>query len=143
MGYNIHPFYIDEIQPVVSYYDSYEDDSDDDAVNNLEFHSDKLDKAFKILESKDIVCRKNWTCCQSCGVNGIQKELTEESIGFTFYHIQDAERANDKGELYLTYDSIDDDVAGFANKIINVLQTTGLVTEWDGSTRTRIKVSGF
>ncbi|CAH6418160.1 Hypothetical protein HVR_LOCUS35 [uncultured virus] len=154
MGYNNRIFPDNQ-----QYIDNSEEDTDDDyssdepeSVESLEFYSDKLDTAFEILESEHIICRQNWTCCRSCGLNDIEYELTPESKGFTFFHIQDAMFV-DKNGLYLTYDSVgtknETEEIGQENQrligqdIVKILRSVGLTTEWNGSIKTRIKVTGF
>jgi hypothetical protein len=110
---------------------------------------DRLDKAFAKLNQRMIVARQNFSDCGTCGVAEIAEEMEKEQKpgqkvrGYTFYHMQDTERAVEGGGLYLNYGSIDDEekiALEVANEIVDVLQGEGLETEWDGTWQKRIRV---
>lgn len=60
----------------------------------------KIDDIFDAFDDKNIIARRNWTCCNTCGcaeigteVNDIEEEdPNKRYIGYIFYHDQEAER---------------------------------------------------
>jgi hypothetical protein len=111
---------------------------------------DRLVSAFRTLRARGIVARENFTCCQTCGMDEIGAELqTEEEEsgvpvrGFTFFHIQDTERAVEDGGLYLSFGGADDTEAGAlhtAAAVVEELSSHGLEAAWDGTSAKRIRV---
>jgi len=104
---------------------------------------DRLDAAFAELEASGIVCRQNWTCCQTCGLAEIGGELSERSRGYVFFHQQDTERAVEDGSLFLAYGACSDDKAeqrAVADEIAKIIRENGLAVEWDGSLEKRMQV---
>lgn len=110
---------------------------------------DRLDAAFAELESRGIVARQNFSCCQSCGASEIWDEVDAAEAedrtirGFTFYHQQDTESAVHGGGLYLAYQSITEDEGAaeeVGREIVAVLRRHGLEPEWNGSVSKRIRV---
>lgn len=110
---------------------------------------DRLDAAFAELESRGIVARQNFSCCQSCGASEIWDEVDEAEAedrvirGFTFYHQQDTEGAVQGGGLYLAYQSTSEDEGAseaVGREIVDVLRKHGLEPEWNGSVSKRIRV---
>src|SRR4029079_1351153 len=67
---------------------------------------DRLDRAFADLNGRGIVARQNFACCSNCGHAEIGEEIDAEKergtkvIGYTFFHLQDTERAAEYGYLY-------------------------------------------
>ena len=110
---------------------------------------DRLDAAFAALESRGIVARQNFTCCQSCGHGEIYDEVEgargagRAVRGYAFYHQQDTESAIHYGELYLAYGSTDESLstADVGERVADALREQGLSVDWDGSDRSRIRVS--
>jgi len=72
---------------------------------------ERLELAFSRLEEEGIVARQNFTCCNNCGRSEIKDELSEDSAGWAFYHMQDTERAVTGGGLFIAYDAVDLDDA--------------------------------
>lgn len=104
---------------------------------------DRLDAAFAELEAAGIVCRQNWTCCQTCGLAEIGEEIEPGSRGYVFYHQQDTERVLEDGSLFLAYGACSDVKAEqleVANEIARIIRENGLTVEWDGSLEKRIMV---
>jgi len=90
----------------------------------------KLTKAFKALRKAGYFAEQNFWCCQSCGWNAIPEDVIERVV---FYHRQDAEALESKGECYVSWD-------GDVDEIIDILEENGIKTEWDGNISTRIKI---
>jgi hypothetical protein len=104
---------------------------------------DRLDAGFAELEAAGIVCRQNWTCCQTCGHFEIGDELEPDSRGYVFFHQQDTESAVEGYGLYLAYGARTDVKAeqqALADEVARTLREQGLPVEWDGSLATRMLV---
>lgn len=104
---------------------------------------DRLDAAFAELESSGIVCRQNWTCCQTCGLAEIGGEMKRTTRGYAFYHQQDTERVVEDGVLLLAYGACSDlktEQVEVANEIARTIRENGLEVDWDGSLEKRIVV---
>jgi hypothetical protein len=112
---------------------------------------DRLDGAFAALDRAGIVARQHFTCCSTCGHYEIGDEIAEASqdhevTGYVFYHMQDTESARACGQLYLAYGSVEgteERTTEVGRRIVQALQDAGLKTEWDGSPRTRVAVTGL
>ena len=111
---------------------------------------DRLDAAFAALEASGVVSRQNFTCCGNCGVHEIGDEIDgalnqgRPVHGYTFYHMQDTERAAEGGGLFLNYGAIepgDEAAVAVGHEIVAALQAKGLETDWDGSISRRIGVT--
>jgi hypothetical protein len=111
---------------------------------------DKLDAAFAALEDEGIVARHHFTCCGTCGAAEIGDEIDATVArghnveGYTFYHMQDTERAVEGGGLYLNYGSVDNDderSVAIGRRIARVMLASGLEIDWDGSLGKRIGVT--
>jgi len=110
---------------------------------------DRLEQAFAALETQGVVCRQNFTCCGTCGVAEIGDEI-EAALerggpvhGYTFFHMQDTERAVEGGGLWLNYGATDGGEApalAIAQRIADALRNAGLVVDWDGDWTKRIHV---
>ncbi len=68
---------------------------------------DRLDAAFRELDTAGIVARHSFTCCNTCGMAEIGGEVEPDRVehvrGFAFYHQQDTEAAVQEGNLLLSY----------------------------------------
>jgi hypothetical protein len=111
---------------------------------------DRLDGAFAELETKGIVARQNFTCCQTCGHYEIggqieaAREAGREVHGYTFYHMQDTEGAVEGDGLYLAYGALepdDDALVAVGKEIVKVLRRHKLKVRWNGSGSERIFVA--
>ena len=95
--------------------------------------------------------RQNFTCCQTCGHAGIGDEIaqareTMEAVGYTFYHMQDTERAAEGGGLFLAYGSLERTEAAQQKvgwTIVEALRREGLAAEWKGDVGKRIEVKNL
>ncbi|MEM8530317.1 MAG: hypothetical protein AAGF95_05695 [Chloroflexota bacterium] len=111
---------------------------------------DRLDQTFATLEQTGIICRQDFTCCNTCGSAEIVGEMEEAKLagvavrGYAFYHSQDTERAAAGDGLYLGY-GVDDDnqdtIVQIGKEIVQHLHHHGLTTDWDGSADRRIFVN--
>jgi hypothetical protein len=112
---------------------------------------DRLDRAFAALERAGVVARQNFTCCQTCGHAEIGDEIAQaltkaEAIGYTFYHMQDTERAAEGGGLFLAYGSLERTEAAQQKvgwSIVEALRREGLPAEWNGDVGKRIEVKNL
>jgi hypothetical protein len=104
---------------------------------------DRLDKAFADLESRGIVARQDFSCCQNCGHRDIIEELGPGARGYTFYHSQDTESAIEAGVLWLAVGAVGDAENGaleIAAEVVAALRAQGLTVESDGTGEERITV---
>jgi len=109
---------------------------------------DLLDRAFAELESRGIVARQNFACCQPCGHAEIGDEIEAAKVerevrGYTFYHQQDTESVCEGGALYLAYGAVEEGREALANvvkTIVDVISLGGLQPVWDGDFGKRIQV---
>lgn len=92
----------------------------------------KINKVFKELRKIGYIAKQNYMCCQSCGWAEIESEY-ENTDKVVFYHEQDSDTLRDSGELYICW-------SGDGSEICNVIQSQGLVYEWDGLDTTRILI---
>lgn len=111
---------------------------------------ERLDAAFAALERVGIVCRQHFTCCGSCGAAAIWNEMaTAEEAGtlvqgYTFFHAQDTEAAVEGAGLYLSFGAVAEGpeaAEAVGRAIVDVLETKGLETAWDGQWTHRIFVA--
>ena len=110
---------------------------------------DRLDAAFAALEQAGVVARQHFTCCGTCGLAEIDREIAAveaagtRTRGYAFYHWQDTEAAVEGYGLCLYYGScLDDEAADLAigREIAAELERQGLRPEWDGRLERRIEV---
>jgi hypothetical protein len=110
---------------------------------------EKLQTAFSRLEDEDrIICRMNFTCCQTCGNAEIGGEANESHIGYCFFHRQDTEGAVEGGGLSLRYgdleeDSKDESVVDIGRKITARLREEGLNVDWNEDPKKTIELDPF
>lgn len=110
---------------------------------------DRLDAAFAALERSGVVARQHFTCCGTCGLAEIDREIAAAGTktgpvrGYTFYHWQDTEAAVDGYGLCLYYGACVDGEApalAIGREIVAALERQGLKPEWDGSWDRRIEL---
>ena len=93
-----------------------------------------LDEAFVKLRILGYFAEQNWKCCQSCGWAAIPDHCAKKAV---FYHAQDADAIKkgmiDKKGLYIAWD-------GNGKEIVQVFNSVGLKTSWEGSKDTRILI---
>jgi hypothetical protein len=102
---------------------------------------DRLDAAFASLERNGIVARQNFSCCMSCGSREIHDELAmkKDARGYTFFHMQDTDRAASGGELSLAFGApTEAGMKAVARDVVNALKAAGLAPEWNGDIDHRI-----
>lgn len=110
---------------------------------------EKLQAAFSRLEDEDrIICRMDYTCCQTCGDAEIGGEANESHTGFCFFHRQDTEAAVRGGGLSLRYsdleeDSKDESLVHIGRKIAARRREEGLTVDWNGDPRKTIELYPF
>ena len=112
----------------------------------------KVKEAFKILRKNQIMARGNYLCCSTCAgyalaesLDKMPTEKAEKKIGFAYWHRQDEEHFQKRGDLYIRYGGIDTqkypnrcDVIGWSTKQIGeaikiAMEGVGLEVEWDGN----------
>ncbi|GFG00845.1 hypothetical protein IFM53868_10870 [Aspergillus udagawae] len=110
---------------------------------------EKLEDAFSRLEDEDcIICRMNFTCCQTCGTAEIGGEADESHIGYCFFHRQDTEAAAEGAGLSLRYgafknDKADESAVNIGRKIVARLREVGLNVDWDEDPKRTIELEPF
>ncbi|WP_435152112.1 DUF6891 domain-containing protein [Candidatus Pelagibacter bacterium nBUS_44] len=107
----------------------------------------KINKAFNKLMDFNILAKKDWACCQTCGhaemdeyLNTFNKHYRIGSLelkNYIFFHDQDRENLDSVGSTYLAYDL--DEKAKMT--VMQVLKDHGLNPEWDGNQNKRIKIT--
>ncbi len=110
---------------------------------------DRLDAAFAALDRTGVVARQNFTCCGTCGLAGIDREIAAAEAGgvrtrgYSFYHMQDTEAAVEGYGLCLHYGSCGEGEAAdlaIGREVAAELKRHGLRPEWNGSLDRRIEV---
>ena len=91
----------------------------------------RLNSAFKQFRKEGWKAEQDFWCCSSCGWSALEDEEAEKAI---FYHRQDTKTMQETGKLYLAW-------SGDGRRIVEILETFGLVVEWDGSENKRILVN--
>lgn len=107
---------------------------------------DNLNIAFKELRKLGIVARQNFMCCQSCGWANISKDEPKKTIGYAFYHAQDAERLKEDGKVNIAYDTANEKKftqEQIGIKVALALANNGLKVNWSGEKGMRIEVVGL
>lgn len=111
---------------------------------------DRLDSAFRALDSAGIIARQDYSCCQNCGHGEIWEEVQAtlakgRSVrGYTFYHQQDTESAVEGCGLNLAYGAAEpgeDALLQVGDEIVAALRATGLAVQWNRDVKKRILVS--
>lgn len=118
---------------------------------------ERINAAFKAMRKHGIVARMNYQCCSSCGWAALEidyPKFDDDNDTAVFYHRQDAESFDERGNLRtgkywnshneLVERTIDLYLAwmGDGETIVHFLQAQGLTVKWDGSSNTRIAVTG-
>lgn len=110
---------------------------------------DRLDAAFAELDRSGVVARQHFTCCGTCGLAEIDREIAAAEAGgvrtrgYTFYHMQDTEAAVEGYGICLYYGSCEEGEAAdlaIGREIAAELKRHGLRPEWNGSLDRRIEV---
>ena len=91
--------------------------------------TEKLDKAFKLMNEKGINAKQRHTCCSSCGI----AEFKEDEQ-FAFYHEQGFDNMIESGSVFLTW-QVDN-----INDIYDSLKEADLMYEHDGTSEKTIEV---
>lgn len=105
----------------------------------------QLNEAFKQLRKEGIVCRMNFSCCNTCASYDLSEYLKDKpkKIGYTFWHKQEEESFKVTGSVWLGYSSskdADKEVKIVAEKIVTKLKELNIPHFWDGSIHTKILV---
>lgn len=105
---------------------------------------DRLSEAFASLRDYGFTAEENFTCCMTCGVAEIRGHAHDDDDGYAFYHMQDTERAVQDGDLHIAFGTYGEaDPVELGTRIVRILTDRGLSTEWDGTSESRIRVSGL
>ncbi|RSN68161.1 MULTISPECIES: DUF6891 domain-containing protein [Actinomadura] len=110
--------------------------------------TDRLQRAFRELDTSGIVARLDHACCQNCGLAELGGEVAagDEPRGYVFAHRQDMEAAVDDGILTLAYGFFHEDTqppeaqAAIGEDVAAALRRHGLSVDWNGDPRRRIDV---
>lgn len=101
-----------------------------------------ISEVFAVLEGQDILCISHHPCCVTCGADEAETEVINTGrAGFVFFTGQDTEYALQHRSLYLAFgghDMPDEEVGRMAQR---AFQDQGMMTSWDGSWETRLRVS--
>lgn len=110
---------------------------------------DKLVKTFDQLNKEKIVALHNAGFTKQDGRDDCLEVIDElkaigiQAKGYCFYHSQDIERVLINKNLFIGFDSYnqDDELAKqVAEKIVEVLKTNGFIVKWNRSIETRIEI---
>lgn len=98
----------------------------------------RVENFFDECESNGIVCKRNFTCCQSCGhaemIDEEEFEGDENAINYLFYHMQDYSFAKEGHVTMSIAHHLDNAKANF------VLSIIGKYGEWSGNPDRRISI---
>ena len=108
---------------------------------------DRLDQAFKALNSRGIIALHNAGYTMSDGIGDVSDVLRRRgrnSInGYCFYHEQDVGRAVAGLGLNIAFGDLNDDKAQrttIGHLVQDVLQECGLAVEWNGDPEARLNI---
>jgi hypothetical protein len=108
---------------------------------------DRLDAAFRALDSAGVIARQSFACCQNCGHVEIRDEVKACSDagghvqGYVFFHQQDTDRAVDGDGQCLAYGATepgDEAETAVGEAIARCLRAEGFEVVWNGSNTQRI-----
>jgi len=108
--------------------------------------STRLTRAFKALRRKQIIALQNYSCCQSCALSKLERDLEEgkrDGIGYVFFHQQEGERKAEGHNFHLYYGKtpgVPFEAKDIASTVVRTLSKFGIRTEWNGSETEAIKV---
>lgn len=106
----------------------------------------QLTRAFQALRRKQIIALQNFSCCQSCALSELERDLEEgkrQGIGYVFFHQQEGERKAEGYDFHLYYGKTPGahcEAKDIANTVVETLREFGVLTEWNGSESEAIKV---
>lgn len=110
---------------------------------------DRLDQAFLEMNKRGMVALHNAGNTQSDGLSDVTEIYHERGgassslDGYCFYHWQDVERAVDGGGVILAFGAIngpDEKGVEIGQRIVAILNTHGLESEWPGTLAKRIEI---
>lgn len=96
----------------------------------------QVNKLFRTLRKHGVFAKQNYCDCQSCGWARAEQE-SQQGQPIAFYHNQDNEVWTDEKQknLYIAFSDLKT-----ANLIVNTAAQLGLVTDWDKTENTRVKI---
>ena len=105
----------------------------------------QMQKTWRKLKRERIVGIRS-QCCGTCSAceGGNKMDEDDSLLGYAFYHVQDREGLNEGGYLYVGYGAASgktEDAAPIGQILRLVFEKDGFVVEWDGSGRTRLKLT--
>lgn len=118
----------------------------------------KLNKAFRELRKQKLIALQSFACCSNCGHSILRQDLTDsvptdslQSVGYAFYHIQDAEDRDQNRPFYVSFGcnpASSDCPSPHSTKavgdiICETFNKAGVKTEWNGNPDTRIKITSW
>lgn len=121
-----------------------------------------LNRFFNLLRKDGVIAKRNFSCCQGCGLSEITNEsrkVGHTDVAYVFYHRQDAadmawDHVGFEGEeiltkgCYLAYGFTGDSsehperLTRFGDRIQELGRQCNVVTRWDGRSATRIMIVG-
>ena len=108
-----------------------------------------LIKAFRVLESKNVISRADFSCCSRCGNGEIRAEAETEHIGYCYFHEQDLTACIEGSGLCLRHGVVGPDWAdvkkreNLAKLLVNTMEEACLKVEWNGNINKVIDLPGF
>jgi hypothetical protein len=104
-----------------------------------------LSEVFETLETKDLIARMDFLCCDTCAHVQLTELFTEMKgkLGYVFFHNQNTNRLlMGATRLYLGFDKGDEvgKKVNIGKIIVSVFQDLGYNTEWNGDQDSKIIV---
>lgn len=114
-----------------------------------------IGEVFPKLRKEGMICRANFSCCQSCGGYEIAEYVTKmmekeraKVMGTVFWHRQDEEGLQETGDMCLAFGQIGTQKFGdiglttveVGTMLVNELTKAGVDWEWNGTEDERVRV---
>lgn len=110
----------------------------------------RLLEAFMLMRDSGLKARQNHLCCSTCASTDLHQKVVEEgehgSLGYAFYHEQDAEGLKRDRAVYIGFGSVTGDDADdeeIGHIVASSARAAGLTVEWNESPHTKVLLKGF